>query len=136
MRAVPLWDWRKSTPAERRAFIDVDPGFTQITLANGDQGWAEGIARCERRFTLGQRIGDAACPLPTLGGPWLKTLPPVFLPEWPFVDSAAKHFTTIMRWQGFKEVTYHGVSYGQRNAEFPKIHLCRGNTTRHSASHK
>ena len=36
-------------------------------------------------------------------------------------DSDATHFTTIVRWQGFKEVTFNGVSYGQRNAEFPKL---------------
>ena len=47
---VELAEEEYSRP-KRRAFIDVDPGFTQITIANGDQGWAEGIARCERRFT-------------------------------------------------------------------------------------
>ena len=36
-------------------------------------------------------------------------------------DSDARHFTTIVRWQGFKEVTFKGVNYGQRNAEFPKL---------------
>ena len=122
MRAVPLWVWRQEYAGpKRRAFIDVDPGFTQISIANGDQGLAEGIARCERRFTVGQKIGDAECPAPTVGGPWLKTLPPVFLPEWPLADSDAKLFTTIVRWQGFKEVTFNGVNYGQRNAEFPKL---------------
>ena len=122
MRAVPLWVWREEYGRpKRRAFIDVDPGFTQISIANGDNGLADGIARCERRFTVGQKIGDAGCPAPTVGGPWLKTRPPVFLPEWPFVDAEATHFTTIVRWQGFKEVTFNGVNYGQRNAEFPKL---------------
>lgn len=119
LRAVPFWNWRQEyEQPKRRAFIDVDPGFTQITLANGDQGWVDGVARCERRFTYGQRIGAAGCPIPAAGGPWLKTLPPVFLPEWPFVESAATLFTSVMRWQGFKEVTHNGVSYGQRDKEF------------------
>src|SRR4029077_14827914 len=97
MRAVPLWVWRKEYEwPRRRAFIDVDPGFTQISIANGDAGLAEGVERCERRFTLGQRIGAADCPVPAVGGPWLKTLPPVFLPEWPFVESTATHFTSVM----------------------------------------
>ncbi len=127
MRAVPLWVWREEyTRPKGRAFIDVDPGFTQISIANGDQGLAEGIARCERRFTVGQKIGDVKCAAPTDGGPWLKTLPPVFLPEWPLADCDAVQFSTIVRWQGFKEVTFNGVSYGQRNAEFPKLqHLPR-----------
>jgi hypothetical protein len=119
LRAVPFWNWRREYELPtRRAFIDVDPGFTQITLANGDQGWIEGLAHCERRFTYGQRIGAPDCPVPDDGGPWLKTLPPVFLPEWPLVESEATLFTSVMRWQGFKEVTHNGVSYGQRDQEF------------------
>jgi len=126
MRGVPLWVWRKeySWP-RRRAFVDVDPGFTQISIANGDKGLAEAIVRCERRFTVGQNVGEPDCPIPTAGGPWLKILPPIFLPEWPFAGGASSveptHFTSIVRWQGFKEVTHAGVSYGQRDAEFPKF---------------
>lgn len=121
-RAVPLWVWRKEyAQPRRRAFIDVDPGFTQISIANGDKGLAEGIARCERRFTYGQRIGESGCTIPEAGGPWLKTVPPVFLPEWPVVRTEATHFTSVMRWQGFREATYNGVSYGQRDKEFPSF---------------
>jgi hypothetical protein len=43
----------------------------------------------------------------------------VFLPEWPFANTDATHFTSVMRWQGFKEVTHNGVAYGQRDKEFP-----------------
>jgi len=122
MRAVPLWVWRREYDRpRRRILLDVDPGFTQISIANGDKGLAEGIARCERRFTLGQRVGASDCPIPLVGGPWLKTLPPVFLPEWQFVEIAASHFTSLMRWQGFREATYLGVSYGQRDKEFPDV---------------
>jgi hypothetical protein len=129
MRAVPFWNWRKEYELpKRRAFIDVDPGFTQIAIANGDAGLAEGIARAERRFTYGQRIGAPDCAIPPDGGPWLKTLPPVFLPEWPVVESEATHFTSIMRWQGFKEVNYGGVSYGQRDQEFPRYFDLPGRT--------
>src|SRR5688500_15385281 len=57
MRAVPLGVWRKEYDLpRRRMFIDVDPGFNQISIANGDKGIAAGVARCERRFTLAQRI--------------------------------------------------------------------------------
>lgn len=122
MRAVPFWTWRQEYEGpRRRAFIDVDPGFTQITLANGDQGWVDGVARAERRFTYGQRLGAADCPIPQTGGPWLKTRPPVFLPEWPVAVGEATHFTSVMRWQGFREVTHAGVAYGQRDQEFPQF---------------
>ena len=119
LRAVPFWAWRKEYDGPRcRAFLDVDPGFTQITMANGDSGWVEGIARCEKRFTYGQRLGAADCAIPDVGGPWLKTVPPVFLPEWPVAQGDATRFTSIMRWQGFREVTHQGVAYGQRDKGF------------------
>jgi len=122
MRAAPFWRWRDEYErVKRRAFIDVDPGFTQITLASGDPGWVEGVAKADRRFSFGQRIGAPDCSIPQTGGPWLKTLPPVFLPEWPVVESPATHFTSVMRWQGFKEVKHEGVAYGQRDLEFPQF---------------
>jgi hypothetical protein len=130
MRAVPFWTWRKEYELpRRRAFIDVDPGFTQITLANGDQGWVEGVGKADRRFTFGQRLGAPDCPIPSAGGLWLRTLPPVFLPEWPAVPGDATHFTSLMRWQGFREVNYNGVSYGQRDKEFPQFLQLPASTT-------
>jgi hypothetical protein len=42
----------------------------------------------------------------------------VFLPEWPYAEGTATLFTSVMRWHGFKEVAYNGVSYGQRDKQF------------------
>ena len=119
LRATPLWTWRPEyDEPTRRAFIDVDPGFTQINLANGDQGWLEGIQRCERRFTVGHRLGHPACRAPLTGGPWLPTVPPVFLPAWPKMREPGACFTSVIRWQGFKEVEYEGMFYGLRDRQF------------------
>jgi len=121
MRAVPFWNWRQEYELpRRRAFIDVDPGFTQIAIANGDVGLTEGIARAERHFTYAQRYGAAECAILADGGPWLKTRPPVYLPEWQVCSSPATHFTSVIRWQGFKEVSHEGISYGQRDQGFPR----------------
>ena len=122
MRATPIWTWRPEYDRPRgRAFIDVDPGFTQIAIANGDKGLADGVARCETRFTIGQRLGSEDCSIPKSGGPWLKTLPPVFLPEWPVAQSQGVCFSSVIRWQGLRDAKYDGVSYGQRDQEFPKF---------------
>ncbi|MDB6067799.1 MAG: hypothetical protein JWR26_4007 [Pedosphaera sp.] len=130
LRAVPIWVWRDEyARPKRRAFIDVDPGFTQISLANGDRGLAEGIGRCERRFTIAQRMSALDCAIPDAGGPWLKTLPPVFLPHWPVVKVDGHYFTSIMRWQGFHEANFNGAAYGQRDKEFPKFIDLPGATT-------
>jgi hypothetical protein len=123
MRAIPLWDWRAEYALpRRRIFIDVDPGFTQMNIAGGDKGLAEAIARCERRFTLGQRFGAPDCQIPDAGGPWLRTLPPVALSEWPCVSgTAGTHFTSIMRWDGFQDSNYQGKTYGQKDQEFSRF---------------
>ena len=69
MRAAPLWVWREEYDRpKRRAYIDVDPGFTQISIANVDPGLSEGIARCDRRFTVGHQVGEPGCPVPSRAG--------------------------------------------------------------------
>jgi hypothetical protein len=129
LRAVPLWVWRDEYGwPRRRAFIDVDPGFTQISIAQGDSGIAEGVARCERRFTVAQQIGAQGCTIPGAGGPWFSTLPPVHLPEWPVASEAAEHFTSVIRWQGFREADFQGTTYGQRDMAFPRFLGLPGST--------
>jgi hypothetical protein len=124
MRAIPLWDWRPEYALpKRRIFIDVDPGFTQMNIASGDTGLAAAIGRCDRLFTLGQRFGAADCLIPETGGPWLKTVPPVALSEWPCRagSSPGTHFTSIMRWDGFQDAKYDGKTYGQKDQEFARF---------------
>ena len=123
MRAIPVWDWRPEYALpRRRIFIDVDPGFTQMNLASGDKGLAAAIGRCERRFTLGQRLGASDCLIPDAGGPWLKTLPPVALSEWPWaVGTPGTDFTSIMRWDGFQDANYQGKTYGQKDQELARF---------------
>jgi hypothetical protein len=125
IRGVPMIVWRPEYDAPRcRAFIDVDPGFTQISFAKGDSLLQETIGKSESVFTFGRNIGQPDCPIPTGGRRWLKTVPPVFLPEWPVVDENAsdgKAFTSIMRWRGVKDREYNGVNYGQKDREFPQF---------------
>jgi hypothetical protein len=120
--AVPFSRWRTEYDwPRRRAYIDADPGFTQMSLVNGDESLAGTINRCERLFTIAQRIGADDCPIPTVGRTWLKTLSPISLPHWPPAeDGRATHFTSVMQWRGFREVVYQGVVYGQKDKEFPK----------------
>ncbi len=122
VRAVPLALWRDEYDRpKRRAFIDVDPGFTQIRLLNGDQVLLDTVDRCERLFTFGRRIGEPDCLIPNAGREWLKTTPPIYLPCWPVAQDAATHFTSVIRWRGFQDAQYNGVQYGQRDREFPRF---------------
>jgi hypothetical protein len=123
IHGVPFALWRDEySEARRRIFIDVDPGFIQMDLANGHVELENTIERCERLFTIAQRIGAADCPIPTNGREWLKTLPPVSLSEWSVAEVVeATRFTSIMQWKGFREVEYNGIIYGQKDREFPKF---------------
>lgn len=123
VRAIPLWDWRPEYDLpKRRIFIDVDPGFTQMAIASGDAGFAAAIRRCDRLFTLGQRLGAPDCLIPTAGWTWLKTLPPVALSEWPRVEERpGLPFTAVMRWDGFRDASLEGETYGQKDREFARF---------------
>ena len=123
VHGVPVTLWRAEYAwSRRRIYIDIDPGFTQISLVTGDRDLAATVERCERLFTIGQRIGEKDCPIPTADRQWLKTIQPVSLPDWPYVDGgAATHFTSIMQWRGFRDVVYDEVVYGQKDREFPKF---------------
>jgi hypothetical protein len=134
IRAVPLPLWRPEYMLpKRRVFIDADPGFTQISLLNGHPELTLTVSRCERLFTIAQRIGADDCSIPTGGHAWIKTLAPVSLPHWTWAQDPqggdeeesgasgrATHFTTVMQWRGFRDVSYGGVTYGQKDREFPK----------------
>ncbi len=121
--ADPLSVWRKAYDLpRRRIFIDVDPGFTQLALVDGDPQLQETLAHCERLFTVGANIGTPGCTIPDNGRPWLKTVPPVALAHWPLAaNGAAAYFTSVMSWRGFRDVHHEGEFYGQKDAEFPKF---------------
>lgn len=120
VRGSPISLWRDEyNLPQRRIYIDADPGFTQINLASGHGELVNTIERCDRLFTIGQRVGAEDCPVPTNGKDWLKTLPPVALPYWSMAeDDGATHFSCIMQWHSYREVVYEGVTYGNKDKEF------------------
>jgi hypothetical protein len=119
--ADPVTDWRKEYDMPvQRAFIDVDPGFTQFGLVNGDSPLMETVSRCERHFTVGQNIGSRDCQIPSAGYEWHKIMPPISLPDWQYAGSGdATDFSSVMDWRGFHDVEYEGQAYGQKDREFP-----------------
>jgi hypothetical protein len=123
IRGVPIVVWRSEYDSPgQRAFIDVDPGFTQIRLANHEAAFVETVARCETLFTFGTCIGRSNCTIPTVGRVWRATVPPIDLDAWPVVPLCKDApLTTIVRWRGVHDVQYNGIHYGQREKEFPKF---------------
>ena len=85
--------------AQRRIYVDLDPGFTQAWHA--DPGIDFSVEGYDRYFTVGQSIGQPGCPVPTAGIEWVPTLPPVLLDEWPAAPppAAPLTFTTVATWR-------------------------------------
>jgi hypothetical protein len=129
VRAVPIAPWRGEYDLpRRRAFIDVDPGFSQAAVLEGEPGLCETIAHCERLFTLAQRLGAPDCKIPDTGHRWLPTVSPVWLEPWPVADSGdGTEFSAILQWRSFGKahrygrVGSDGLRFGQKESEFSRF---------------
>jgi hypothetical protein len=104
---------------KRKAYIDLDPGFTQL--------WHhQGILRLpdsDYYFTCGENIGKPECSIPTDGVPWRPLPPPVVLDDWPVADSGdPDRFTTIGSLRGaFGPIEYEGRTLGLKVHELRKF---------------
>jgi hypothetical protein len=123
VHAVPLARWRPEYLwPRRRAFIDADPGFVQMSLNRGEPLLRRTVEHCQALFTVGQRLGEQGCRIPETGRRWHKTVPPVALSHWPVADQdPGPEFTCVLQWRGFRDETYQGVTYGQKDREFPRF---------------
>lgn len=101
-----------------RAFVDIDPGFTQF--------WhAEGLVRIDGHdsyFTIGENVGSKECPVPVDGIRWRPTRQPVVLDDWPVADGDFDRFTTVAAWRGgYGPIERDGRVFGLKVHEFRKV---------------
>ncbi len=102
----------------RRAYIDVDPGFTHI--------WAHqvnmGLDDYNLFFTVGLNVGGPGFDIPTPGITWQTMLPPVVLDLWPAVpDDPCDRFSTVGDWWGKQKAKYRDKYYGGKREEFLQL---------------
>lgn len=99
----------------RRAYVDIDPGHTQLWHSQGS-----GAARLDGHdvfFTIGENIGEPECAIPDCGLRWHKVRPPVVLAHWPASETSARHFTTIANWRS----SVGGSGCAEKVHEFRKV---------------
>jgi hypothetical protein len=102
--------------APRRVFLDIDPGFPQMWRA---LGLADPFAGHDDFVTIGERIGEPGCTVPTCGLRWLTSPPPVVLKQWPVATAPAERVTSVATWRGsYGPVDYLGQRFGLRVHEF------------------
>jgi len=104
--------------AVRRAYVDLDPCFTQVWHADG----AVSLDGHHVYFTVGENVGTSHCTVPTNGIRWRRTRPPVVLDEWPETDTAFDRFTTVATWRpSHGSVTVGGQTLGLRVHAFRRL---------------
>ncbi|MEX2287048.1 MAG: hypothetical protein WD648_08165 [Planctomycetaceae bacterium] len=105
----------------RKAYIDVDPGFTQFWHADPRTHFH--VGGHDFYFTIGENIGSPDCTIPTGGIPWRPIRQPVVLKDWPVATTGNRdRFTTIASWRGpFGPVQFDGRTYGLKAHEFRKF---------------
>jgi hypothetical protein len=105
----------------RKAYLDEDPGYTQLWLASGARGLR--LRGHDVYLTVGANIGRPGCSLPTAGIDWRPVRPPVVLDDWPVTRADGElRFTTVASWRGaFGAVEHDGRRYGQKAHEFRKL---------------
>ncbi len=102
----------------RRAYIDVDPGFTQIWAVEHDMA----IERHNFFFTVGQNLGTSRFSIPLRGVDWRPILPPVFLDQWPArIDAACKRIGTIGDWRGSQHAIHDDQYFGGKRREYIRL---------------
>ncbi|HEU4704000.1 MAG TPA: hypothetical protein VFS37_16075 [Conexibacter sp.] len=115
----------------RRAYVDLDPGYTQLWHAAGTLGAA--LDRHEALLTVGLAIGRNGCSLPLDDRRWRPVPPPVPLDEWPQAAQPAEpRFTTVASWRGgYGRVEHEGRLLGQKAHEFRRFATapCAGDAT-------
>jgi hypothetical protein len=96
---------------ERRAYVDLDPGFTQIWAAQGALG--EQLDEHDRHFTVGLNLGGEDCEIPDAGVEWVPLPPPVLLDEWaPSSPPRFDRFTSVATWRNpLGTIEYGGRAY-------------------------
>lgn len=114
------------TAPRTRAYLDLDPGYTQIWHHAGALG--RHLERHEHHLTVGLSVGRSQCAIPTNGIRWRPVLPPLVLDQWPAtvrsegLALASPRFTTVGSWRGgYGRVEHDGHLYGQKAHEFRRL---------------
>jgi hypothetical protein len=108
---------RKYHSAKRLAYIDSDPGFTQIRLALGERKFCARVGAHDVHFSFGERRSKL---IPKTAQDWCPTRQPIVLSQWQPTIPYRPAFTTVMSWTSYKPLIYEGRRFGQKDMQFLK----------------
>jgi hypothetical protein len=105
----------------KKAYLDLDPGFTQFWHAAGHDGAR--LNGHDFHFTIGENIGTPECGIPTGDIRWRHTRQPAVLAGEADPGAVwAGRFTTIASWRGpYGPVRHGSTTFGLKVHEFRKL---------------
>ncbi len=120
-------------PSCRKVFVDTDPGYNQIVMAERPawsphvDRWIEQVRAHDVHLTYAENILGNDCVIPDVGIAWKTTRPVVTLTPWSQVREqsppADAPFTTIMSWGYFGgDLVHKGVKYDAKATEYARFH--------------
>ena len=96
-------------------FIDSDPIYLQLKLANEDRSLAAILDAHTHHFTFGENIGKTGSRLPTGGYTWQPTRQPVATELWENAGPPGLAYTTVGTWDSKgRDVEYQGETFTWR----------------------
>jgi hypothetical protein len=108
-----LTDEALLAPIGRRMYVDLDPGFNQVSHLNHRRDLP--LDAHTHFATVGLAVGRPDCRVPTCGRNWIATCPPVVLREWPVARGRTRNaFTTVATWRDGDSVSFEGLTLGQQ----------------------
>ncbi len=106
----------------RTALIDIDPGMTQLWLADE---LLEGLTH-DVYFTVGEGVADGSARVQRLGVQWHHTPPCVCLEQWPACPAVDAPYTTVTHWwadEDWVELDGRWIENSKRQAWEPLLGL-------------
>jgi hypothetical protein len=102
----------------RNVFLDIDPGFGQMWR---QLGLHDMFAGHDAFVSVGERIGESDCLVPTCGLEWIGSPHPIVLEDWPVLASGGA-ITSVGSWRGpYDPIEYEGHRFGLRAHEMRKL---------------
>ena len=102
----------------QNVFLDIDPGFGQMWRQSG---LGDVFSGHDAYATVGEKVGDPDCLVPTCGIDWVRTPHPIPLDQWPLAPRGEK-VTSVGSWRGpYDPVEYEGRRFGLRAHELRKL---------------
>lgn len=108
--------------ASRRVLVDTDSPFTQIRLADGDEGWRAFVDAHDVHATYATNVERGSSRVPHTEHHWIPTRPPIHIPSWPVHPlPASGPWSTVTSWGAYGSTWWDLEEYRQKDVEYMRL---------------